>query len=180
VYPGYCRHKQVDKTQRHALRFLSDDDWIEFVDRLLGPQRFHGRDDIGDFILRRSDGIYAYHLAVVVDDADAGVTDVVRGADLLASTAAHIQLQRALGIPTPRYCHLPLVLGQNGQKLSKQNGAAGLDDRFPEKNLNMAAHWLGLPPLEHDGSIEDRLSTWIEAWRQRHSISANTSPVPQS
>ena len=101
---------------------------MSFDDRWLGPQRQHPARDCGDVVLRRADGVWAYQLAVVVDDAEAGITDIVRGADLLSSTGRQILLQRALGHPAPRYLHLPLLIGDNGQKLSKQNGAPAVDD----------------------------------------------------
>ena len=100
--------------------------------------------EVGDFVLKRADGCFAYQLAVVVDDGAQGITDIVRGEDLADNTARQILLQRALGLPTPRYLHTPLVLGANGEKLSKQNGAQALDTRDPLAALNRAAAVLGL------------------------------------
>ncbi len=99
---------------------------------------------VGDFVLRRADGLWAYQLAVVVDDADQGVTDVVRGEDLADNTARQILLQGALGLPTPRYLHTPLVLGASGEKLSKQNGAWPLATDKPLACLQAAGAVLGL------------------------------------
>lgn len=140
VYPGTCRqglkHGQVGRAWRlNVQRVLRDLDLPEVVhwhDRRLGPQAQNVALEVGDFVLRRADGIWAYQLAVVVDDADQGVTDVVRGEDLLDNTARQIVLQRALGLSTPSYLHLPLVLGANGEKLSKQNGAKALDLNDPQ------------------------------------------------
>jgi glutamyl-Q tRNA(Asp) synthetase len=113
---------------------------------------------VGDFVLRRADGLWAYQLAVVVDDAWQGISDVVRGTDLADNTARQILLQRALGLPTPRYLHTPLVLGADGHKLSKQNGAAPLELDDPLPALRSAARVLGLPELE-----ADRPSEWLQA-----------------
>jgi glutamyl-Q tRNA(Asp) synthetase len=99
---------------------------------------------VGDFVLKRADGVYTYQLAVVVDDGQQGITHVVRGEDLSDNTARQIVLQTALGLPRPSYLHTPLVLGTNGEKLSKQNGAQALDTRAPLVALNAAAHVLGL------------------------------------
>jgi glutamyl-Q tRNA(Asp) synthetase len=113
-------------------------------DRLLGAQAQDVSREVGDFVLKRADGLWAYQLAVVVDDADRGITDIVRGEDLADNTARQILLQRALGLPTPRYLHTPLVLGANGEKLSKQNGAQALDTSCPLRLLAQAGKALGL------------------------------------
>ncbi|HSV17317.1 MAG TPA: tRNA glutamyl-Q(34) synthetase GluQRS [Casimicrobiaceae bacterium] len=126
VYPGTCHAgippAHAHRTQR-SLRVRVPDETIAFVDRLQGPQAQALQRDVGDFVVRRADGLFAYQLAVVVDDAAQGVTSVVRGADLLASTPRQIFLQRALGMPTPSYLHVPVVLDRAGQKLSKQTRA---------------------------------------------------------
>jgi glutamyl-Q tRNA(Asp) synthetase len=128
----------------------------------LGPQEQDVQAEVGDYVLKRADGCYAYQLAVVVDDAACGITDVVRGEDLADNTARQILLQRCLGLPTPRYLHTPLVLGLNGEKLSKQNGAQPLDAADPLAALNQAASVLGLPPC--GGGTADALSTWVTQW----------------
>jgi glutamyl-Q tRNA(Asp) synthetase len=115
---------------------------IEFVDGLQGPQRQDIGAAVGNFVLRRADGLWAYQLAVVVDDAEQGITDIVRGADLLDSTPRQILLQRALGLPTPRYLHLPLVVDALGRKLSKSEGANAVDAGHPLEAL--AAAWARL------------------------------------
>ncbi|MGE0803703.1 MAG: tRNA glutamyl-Q(34) synthetase GluQRS [Lautropia sp.] len=152
VYPGTCRHGIAAGRSIRAWRFRvdggDDEDGVAFLDRRLGPQRQHPVRDAGDFVVRRADGLWAYQLAVVVDDGEAGVTDVVRGADLLTSTGRQIRLQHALGLPTPRYLHLPLVPGSDGEKLSKQNGATAIDDSGatpPTAILADALAVLGLP-----------------------------------
>jgi glutamyl-Q tRNA(Asp) synthetase len=121
--------------------------------------------EVGDFVLRRADGLWAYQLAVVVDDAAQGITHVVRGEDLADNTARQILLQRALNLPTPVYLHTALVLGVNGEKLSKQNGAQALDISNPLAALNHAAHTLGLHP--HTGGISDALAHWVTQWQPR-------------
>ena len=104
---------------------------MHWTDRRLGPQTQNVATEVGDFVLKRADGLWAYQLAVVVDDAAQGITHVVRGEDLTDNTARQILLQRALGLPTPAYMHTPLVLGANGEKLSKQNGAAAAGPHRP-------------------------------------------------
>lgn len=129
-------------------------------DRLLGPQAQDVGREVGDFVLKRADGLWAYQLAVVVDDAAQGITDIVRGEDLADNTARQILLQRALGLPTPRYLHTPLVLGANGEKLSKQNGAQALDTAHPLRQLAQAGKTLGLE-VERLASAESP-AAWLQ------------------
>src|SRR5205085_2690030 len=143
VYPGTCRDGLHGKAPR-AWRFRTASEPVHWQDRRLGAQSQRVDESAGDFVIRRADGLFAYQLAVVVDDADQGITHVVRGEDLADNTARQILLQRALGVPTPAYLHTPLVLGANGDKLSKQNGAAPLDLRDPLAALRAAAGTLGL------------------------------------
>lgn len=140
---------------------------LAWTDRRLGAQCQDVAHEVGDFVLRRADGLWAYQLAVVVDDDAQGITDVVRGEDLADNTARQILLQRALGLPTPRYLHTPLVLGANGEKLSKQNGAQPLDLHDPLAALRAAATALGLP-ASHATNIPATLSFWVGAWAQVH------------
>ena len=189
IYPGTCRAGLQGRPAR-AWRFKSAknqpnmlqvdtlplelaiksgvaDEGGELVwhDRLLGPQRQHVYSEVGDFVLKRADGLWAYQLAVVVDDAGQGVTDVVRGQDLTGNTARQILLQRALGLPAPRYLHTPLVLGADGEKLSKQNGAQALDTRHPLAALNPAATTLGLQT--HTGDVATALQAWVGEWKAK-------------
>ncbi|MDM0057091.1 tRNA glutamyl-Q(34) synthetase GluQRS [Variovorax fucosicus] len=169
IYPGTCREGLHGKAAR-AWRFAtekSEAGAVHWLDRRLGAQRQDVRAEVGDFVLKRADGPWAYQLAVVVDDADQGITDVVRGEDLADNTARQILLQRALGLPTPGYLHTPLVLAADGQKLSKQNGAEALDTRTPQaalKALQAAAQALGLSTGSAT-AIADALADWVPAWR---------------
>ncbi|MDQ3060262.1 MAG: tRNA glutamyl-Q(34) synthetase GluQRS [Pseudomonadota bacterium] len=161
VYPGTCRQGLQGKPAR-AWRFLTASEEVLWHDRRLGEQSQNVSREVGDFVLRRADGLWAYQLAVVVDDAAQGITDIVRGEDLADNTARQIMLQRALHLPLPRYLHTPLVLGADGEKLSKQNGAQALDTRAPLAAINQAAALLGLTP--HSGPIADALQAWVKAW----------------
>ena len=146
VYPGTCRAGMPAGRAARALRVRTDGAHIEFTDALQGVQRSALDVEIGDFVVRRADGLYAYQLAVVVDDAEQGITEVVRGADLLGSTARQIHLQQLLGLPTPRYLHLPAVLNAAGEKLSKQTFAAALPRANPVPVLWQALEFLGQNP----------------------------------
>jgi glutamyl-Q tRNA(Asp) synthetase len=150
IYPGTCRAGLAPGRSPRSLRLRVPEpghDRITFTDRFAGSvtQRLAG--ESGDFVLKRADGYWAYQLAVVVDDAEQGVTDVVRGADLLESTPRQIFLQRLLGVPTPRYLHVPVVRNAAGEKLSKQTGAVAVqpgDERAAVAALRQAAGFLGL------------------------------------
>ncbi len=154
IYPGTCRaglQGKQPRAWRLNLQLVLDDlgltpSW-EWQDRRLGPQRQDLLSEVGDFVLKRADGLWAYQLAVVVDDAAQSVSHVVRGEDLADNTPRQMLLQQALGLPTPLYMHTPLVLGADGQKLSKQNGAQALDLSDPLAALNQAAAVLGWPPF---------------------------------
>jgi glutamyl-Q tRNA(Asp) synthetase len=164
VYPGTCRDGLHGKPAR-ALR-LRCDETITWVDRRLGPQVQDVADTVGDFVLKRADGLWAYQLAVVVDDADQGITDVVRGEDLADNTARQVLLQRRLALPIPRYLHTPLVLNDLGEKLSKQSGAQALDLHDPRAALREAGRMLMLPASEVH-TVAAWLAQAVHAWRDR-------------
>jgi glutamyl-Q tRNA(Asp) synthetase len=145
-YPGTCRAGLAGRKDTSAWRLRVRDEVVSFSDRRLGLQTQNVEAEIGDFVVKRADGLFAYQLAVVVDDAAQGITDVVRGEDLLDSTPRQILLQRALETTTPRYLHLPLAVNEEGQKLSKQTGAPALDDACPEPELKRAMEFLGMHP----------------------------------
>jgi glutamyl-Q tRNA(Asp) synthetase len=127
VYPGTCRTGPRGERRARALRVRTDAETINFADGVQGRVTQHLEQEIGDFVVYRADRVFAYQLAVVVDDAEQGITDVVRGADLLLSTPRQIHLQRLLGLPTPHYAHLPVAVNAHGQKLSKQTLALAVD-----------------------------------------------------
>ncbi len=149
IYPGTCRDSPLYEANRSAWRIRTDNNLIEFRDALRGQVRQRLQDDVGDFVLRRADGIFAYQLAVVVDDAQQGITHVVRGEDLLNSTPRQIYLQRLLGYQTPTYMHLPVVVDARGEKLSKQTHAAPVGTSDMVSQLITAIRFLGqTPPAE--------------------------------
>jgi glutamyl-Q tRNA(Asp) synthetase len=150
IYPGTCRDGLHGKPARAwRVRCGSPDEAlvIPWHDRRLGAQTQDVTRDVGDFVVKRADGLWAYQLAVVVDDAAQGITHIVRGEDLADNTPRQIHLQALLGLPTPSYLHTPLVLGADGEKLSKQNGATALDVSDPLAALRAAGAVLGLPNL---------------------------------
>jgi glutamyl-Q tRNA(Asp) synthetase len=172
VYPGTCRPEQggqgtrTPRTWRLRLPHMAVVDWH---DRRLGPQQQDASAEVGDFVLKRADGLWAYQLAVVVDDAEQGITHVVRGADLADNTARQILLQRALDLSTPHYLHTPLVLAADGQKLSKQNGAQALDLHEPLAALRTAGARLDLSIEPCAGApVSDWLVAATRVWRARY------------
>ena len=174
VYPGTCRPggpQPVPWPEARAVRLLTcaddgRDTVIDWTDRRLGAQRQNLSREVGDFVLRRADGLWAYQLAVVVDDAAQGVTDIVRGEDLADNTPRQILLRRHLGLPQPRHLHTPLVLAADGQKLSKQNGAAPVDTGRPAEVLAAAARALGLD-LSESLSADAVRAEALRQWRLR-------------
>jgi len=153
IYPGTCRAGAPRPAR--ALRVRTRREAIGFVDRVQGHHEQVLERDIGDFVLYRADGRFAYQLAVVVDDAAQGITDVVRGADLLDSTPRQIYLQRLLGLPAPRYLHVPVALDAAGEKLSKQTGALSLD--ASPRAIQRALSFLGQPPA---ASLAEAVGNW--------------------
>ena len=149
VYPGTCRDGLPPGRAARALRVRVPDEVIPFEDAIQGTASQNLLREVGDFVVRRADGLFAYQLAVVVDDAEQGITEVVRGADLLASTPRQILLQRLLGLDTPRYAHLPAAVNALGEKLSKQTLARPLDAARAPAAIATALEFLGqAPPRE--------------------------------
>ena len=166
VYPGSCRAGLAAGRVPRAWRMRVPDREIAFDDRVQGPVQQNLARAVGDFILLRADGQYAYQLAVVVDDAAQGVNAVVRGVDLLDSTARQIWLQQCLALPTPTYAHLPVVTNAAGEKLSKQTCAAAVDAAGGSAVLAAALHFLGHPVPQEvcSGPLHDFWRWAIAAW----------------
>jgi glutamyl-Q tRNA(Asp) synthetase len=165
VYPGTCRDGLHGMPAR-AWRFRVAEGTVAWTDRRLGVHLQDVAREVGDLVLKRADGLYAYQLAVVVDDALQQITHVVRGADLVDNTPRQLLLQKALGCTQPAYLHSPLVLGPNGEKLSKQNGAEPVDLCDPAQAIARAAAVLGLPPAP-GSSLADTLAHAVGAWGKR-------------
>jgi glutamyl-Q tRNA(Asp) synthetase len=173
AYPGTCRAGLHGKPARAWRVRVPDGDAasITFRDRWLGEQTQNLATEVGDFVLKRADGQWAYQLAVVADDVEAGITHIVRGADLLDSTARQIYLQRCLCAPTPEYLHIPVVTNERGEKLSKQNGATALNSDNPIKALSAAARHLGLEMGESAyTTLAQFYATATTAWAKRMSV----------
>ena len=173
VYPGTCRaglHGKPARAMRLRVAASIDEAAAEleiaWLDRRLGAQHQNVSAAVGDFVLKRADGLWAYQLAVVIDDAAQGITHVVRGEDLTDNTPRQIQLQKVLSLPTPIYLHAPLVLGRDGEKLSKQNGAQPIDTRDPLAALGRAGLALGLDVTGSDvpGWLAHATAQWHTRW----------------
>jgi glutamyl-Q tRNA(Asp) synthetase len=166
IYPGTCRGLELAHVPGRALRLRVGETSVRFVDRARGPFSQHLQRDVGDFVVRRADGLIAYQLAVVVDDDAQAITDIVRGADLLENTPRQIFLQRLLGASQPTYLHVPLVRAPDGEKLSKQNGATALDRTRVLDELVRAGAFLGMPDF-HAASGAAFLRTATDWWREQ-------------
>lgn len=164
LYPGHCRGNPPYLPTKHALRLKVGAQACHIIDRIHGEYSQVLTREIGDFILRRSDGLYAYQLAVVVDDASQGVTHVVRGADLLSSSPRQVYLQQLLGYPTPTYAHIPLLLNPAGAKLSKREAADPVSQHRPETTLLLCLRLLGqAPPEDLLATDRDEILSWATA-----------------
>jgi glutamyl-Q tRNA(Asp) synthetase len=179
VYPGTCRAGLPPGKAARALRADTRGALIEFEDALQGRIAHDLEKAFGDFVLYRADEVYAYQLAVAVDDAEQGITDIVRGADLLASTPRQIYLQELLGLPRPRYAHLPVAVNSTGEKLSKQTFAAPVDAGHPVPALVAALSFLGQQPpgeLAH-GTVGELWKWAIAHWDIARVPRARSAPA---
>jgi glutamyl-Q tRNA(Asp) synthetase len=175
IYPGHCRTGIRHPDRPQAIRLRVDDAPLAFHDAIQGDYRQCLASEVGDFVIRRADGWFAYQLAVVVDDADQGITQVVRGSDLLDSTPRQIYLQRLHDFPTPKYAHLPIAVDLHGHKLSKQTGAKPIDEHHSGSTVWDALRFLGQspPPELADAPIAE-----IIAWARAHWRLAGVPAVP--
>lgn len=163
IYPGTCKPGLAEGKTPRAWRIRTNGAVINFDDAIQGHFTHELSREVGDFVLKRADGFFAYQLAVVVDDASQGITHVVRGADLLDSTSRQVYLQQALGFATPAYTHVPAATNANGEKLSKQTMAPALDKQQPQRDLWQALDFLGQnPPAEFKDSAIKDLWQWAE------------------
>lgn len=179
-YPGSCRDRGLDVDQGPVVRVRTTEETLGIEDRLQGWYGQRLEPEVGDFVVRRREGFIAYQLAVVIDDADAGITDVVRGIDLLDSTPRQLWLQRLLGLPTPRYMHLPVIVNPDGEKLSKQTGAAALDlVRGPELAwLALSSLGLAPPPALRGAPPREQWAWGVAHWDPQHLAGCRSMPAP--
>ncbi len=180
VYPGHCRHRPSPPHRDYAIRLHTDDRVIRFDDLIQQRCQQSLADSVGDFVIFRKDQLFAYQLAVVIDDADQGVTHVIRGCDLLDSTPRQIFLQQQLGLSTPVYGHFPVISNDKGQKLSKQTHAPALDNHQAGDNLLYALRFLQQPPPPDTHSVTAILDWAIAHWSihripRQHSICEDTT-----
>lgn len=167
VYNGLCRHRADGSPaggKMPAWRVVVPEGEVAFEDRIVGSYAQNLAQDIGDFVLLRADGFWAYQLAVVADDAEQGITHIVRGQDLLVSTPRQIFLQRCLGLAEPVYAHLPLLLNKQGQKWSKQTLAPALDEMQKERHLRQVMAYLNVPPAPKDLNARELLAWTAAHW----------------
>jgi glutamyl-Q tRNA(Asp) synthetase len=164
-YKGACRHKSFsDVAEPYAVRVLTKDQRIQFDDLIYGKQYSFPDQEVGDFVVRRKDGLHAYQLAVIVDDAFQGITHVIRGSDLLDSTPRQILLAQYLALSVPTYGHIPVVLGKDGHKLSKQSHAMPVDTDRPLAVLRQALQTLGQAPQRAATTVSSLLRQATKAW----------------
>lgn len=173
-YPGTCRRGMPAGRSARAWRVSVGPTPVRWTDRRAGPRCERLDEQVGDFVVRRADGPWAYQLAVVVDDDAQSVTDVVRGADLLESTARQLHLRRLLGLPAPRHLHVPVLVGPDGAKLSKQTGAPAVDANRPLEALDAALEALGLGRIG-DEPIDRWWTLAVARWARAEALSDERS-----
>ncbi|MFA6015150.1 MAG: tRNA glutamyl-Q(34) synthetase GluQRS [Gallionellaceae bacterium] len=180
IYPGTCRNGLPPGRQGRSWRIMINSNTLIFNDLSLGEISQALITEIGDFIIKRADGLFAYQLAVVVDDAFQGITHVVRGADLLTSTARQIYLQQLLGFSTPSYLHLPVAINKAGEKLSKQTLAEPVNKLHAVEILMKVLKFLkqNPPPELAECTVETILAWGVKNWRAENLIGVRASHVP--
>ena len=164
IYPGTCKSLNLSVRMHHRIRLVASSKMIDVDDRIMGHSQHCVASETGDFLIRRADGWPAYHLAVVVDDHKQKITEVVRGTDLLDSTARQINLQRTLGMSSPQYFHIPTVVTADGKKLSKREQSDGGIFHDPGRALKTALSFLGQPPVPRNTPTDRILPHAIENW----------------
>ena len=178
IYPGTCRNGPVLKSDEHSIRLWCDNEMIEFSDAIQGKQSIDLAQSQGDFVLQRRDGYFTYHLASGIDDAEQGITEVVRGADLLHCTPCHLQVQKKLQLRHPHYCHLPIAKNHAGQKLSKQSHAKAIQADKAVSLLHNSLIFLGQsPPAELLQSSRSEIWQWATQHWQLKDVPAKNSRV---
>jgi glutamyl-Q tRNA(Asp) synthetase len=165
IYPSNCRNKRLAIKMRTIRLDIGDAASIKFDDQVYGVFALNLPDLVGDFVVKRVDGIYAYHLAVVIDDYLQGINEIVRGADLLENTCLHIYLQQQLGFASPKYMHIPLAMNAQGIKLSKQTGATALNYRQAPQLMIAALQHLGQAP---EDNLKQAVPSEILHWAVNH------------
>lgn len=178
VYPGTCRNGLPPGRSARAWRLRVDDAAVAFEDAIQGRVSQQLATEVGDFVLLRADGFFAYQLAVVADDADQGITHVVRGADLIDSTARQIRLQACFGFPTPEYAHLPVAIDAAGEKLSKQTRALPIDGGDDAATLLAALRFLGQEPPSGLGEVGEIWRWMLATWRLDKVPRLRAAPAP--
>lgn len=170
VYPGFCRNGPLIKPENpndYSTRLRTDSQAVSFTDSIQGKHSVNLEQHVGDFVLKRRDGHFAYHLAAGIDDAEQNITEVIRGADLLNCTSCQIHVQHSLNLQSPQYCHLPIVVNEFGQKLSKQHHAEPINPKDYATLLYKTLKFLGqMPPIELIDSNQTDIWRWAKAhWR---------------
>lgn len=166
VYPGYCRNGPINKLAKeleYSTRLICNDEIIRFDDVIQGKQSINLTKQVGDFIIKRRDQHFSYQLATGIDDAEQGITEIVRGSDLLNCTPSHIHVQNILNLPSPQYCHLPIALNNEGQKLSKQNHAKAIMLKDSAELLYKTLKFLGqMPPIQLMKADQEDVWDWAK------------------
>ena len=167
IYPGFCRNGPLKKSSTYSIRLRTKHEQIRFNDTLMGAFAVDLENEQGDFIIQRRDRFFSYHLASAIDDAEQGITEVVRGSDLLNCTASQLYVQQVLNLTSPQYCHLPLAINPSGQKLSKQNHARAIDPQHAVRLLVKTLKFLGqMPSKELITTNKEEVWNWaIKHWR---------------